>query len=338
MPRLPLLLLALFVLSLPVFVACGGDDSPSSTAGANPTAFPPSSDPGRNIPQDQRNKVNLVVAGSDFFVGKNNFVFGITNKQDEPQGGAKAKATFYDLRDPANPKPVFTVDAVSSAPGIGAVTTSTHANGETHTHGGQDEGRVGYYAAVTFDHAGGWGLLVQAELKDGTKGTSSVGFEVAARPGILAPGMPARKSDNLTKKDVADVKLIDSGTPPNDMHDVKIKDAIAAGRPLVVVFSTPAFCTSRFCGPVNEEVEVLQKKYREKVDFIHIEIWKNFDKQQLNDTASEWLLRADGGLTEPYVYVIDSKGTIFDRWESPVAANIMEPIVKAVSEGKTYSK
>ena len=81
-----------------------------------------------------------------------------------------------------------------------------------------------------------------------------------------------------------------------------------------------------------------QKTYRDKVDFVHIEVWKNFDKQQLNDTAAEWLLRADGGLSEPYVYVIDSKGTIYDRWEGPVAANIMEPIVKAVSEGKTYTK
>ena len=332
------LLLALAIPSLFLFVACGGDGGGASTSGPKPTAFPASSDPGKNIPPAERNKINVVIAGSDFFVGKNNFVFGITDIKDQPQGGAKAKATFYDLRDPANPKPVFTVDAVPSAPGVGPIVTVTHANGETHTHGGQDEGRVGYYSAVTFDHAGGWGVIVQAELKDGTKGTSSVGFDVAAKSAILAPGMPAKKSDNLTKKDVTDIKLIDSGTPANDMHDVKIKDAIAAGRPLVIVFSTPAFCTSRFCGPVNEEVESMQKDYRDKVDFVHIEIWKNFDKQQLNDTASEWLLRPDGGLSEPYVFVVDSKGTIYDRWEGPVARNIMEPIVKAVAEGKTYTK
>ena len=64
----------------------------------------------------------------------------------------------------------------------------------------------------------------------------------------------------------------------------------------------------------------------------------NFDKKQLNATASEWLVRPDGGLSEPYVYVIDSKGTIYDRWEGPVARNIMEPAVKAVAEGKTFAK
>jgi hypothetical protein len=41
----------------------------------------------------------------------------------------------------------------------------------------------------------------------------------------------AIKSDNLTKKDVKDIKEIDSGTPANDMHDVKIKDAMTHPTP-----------------------------------------------------------------------------------------------------------
>lgn len=317
-----------------LLAACGGDDGD----GGSPTAFPASSDPARNIPPDQRNKINIVVAGVDWFVGDNNFVFGITDKKDDPQGGVKARATFYDLRDPAKPKPVKTIDAVQSAPGVGPETTHTHTTGDKHVHGGEEDGRVGYYVKMNFDHAGPWGLAVEAELKDGTKGISSVGFEVAAKPAIPAPGQAAFKSDNLTKKDVASIKEIDSGDPPNDMHDVKIKDAIAAGRPVVIVFSTPAFCTSRFCGPVNEEVEAVQAIYKDKVDFVHIEIWKNFDKKELNATAKEWLVRPDGALSEPYVYLVDSKGVIYDRWEGPVARNIMEPSVKAVAEGKTFAK
>lgn len=332
MRPIPTVLAAVIAVPALLFSACGGDGGSGS-----PTAFPTSSDPARNIPADQRNKVNIVVAGSDWFVGENNFVFGITDKQDKPQGKAKARATFYDLRDPKNPKPVQTVDAVQSAPGIGPKVTVTHANGETHTHGGEDDNRVGYYVKVNFDHPGGWGVAVEAELQDGVKAVASVGFEVAPKPAIPAPGQAAIKSDNLTKKDVASIKEIDSGDPPNDMHDVKIKDAIAAGRPVMIVFSTPAFCTSRFCGPVNEEVEALQAIYKDKVDFVHIEIWKNFDKKELNATAKEWLVRADGGLAEPYVYLVDSKGVIFDRWEGPVAKNIMEPSVKAVIDGKTYA-
>ena len=298
--------------------------------------FPPSVDPAKSIPVDQRNKVNVVVAGLDFYVGDNNFVFGITNKQDQPEGGAKARVTFYDISDAKNPKAVCQAEAVESAPGVGTKVQHTHASGEAHTHGGEDDNRVGYFVRARFGHAGPWGVAVEAVLKDGTKGVASVGFDVTARPAIPAAGQAAPKSDNLTKKDVEKISEIDSGDPPNDMHDVKIKDAIAAGRPAVVVFSTPAYCTSRFCGPVNEEVESLMDVYKGKVDFVHIEIWRDRAKQILNPTAQEWLLRRDGNLIEPYVYVIDKTGTIYNRWEGPVARNIMEQSVKAVAEGKTF--
>lgn len=328
MPR-PASLAALFLPAILALAACGGDD------GGETEPFPTTHDPARNIPAEALGKINVVVAGSDFYVGQNNFVFGITNAQDEPEGGATARATFYDLADAKDPKPVLTVNAVASAPGVGPQTQHLHAGGEVHVHGGQDEDRVGYYVPVEFTHAGPWGVAVEAVLRDGTQGVTNIGFQVFEKPNMPAPGAAAFKSDNLTRADVRDIREIDSGDPPNDMHDVKIKDAIAAGRPLVVVFSTPAFCTSRFCGPVNEEVEYLKDRYDEQVDFVHIEIWKNFDRQELNPTAREWLIWPDGSLREPVVYVIDEKGTIYDRWEGPVARNIMEPSVKAVAEGAT---
>ncbi len=317
--------------SVLLLAACG-DGGGDST----PTPFPTSSDPSRNIPPDQIREINAVMAGADWYKGPNNFVFGITNAKDEPEGGAKAIATFYDLREAGKPKPVFTKEATASAPGVGPEIKHQHANGETHIHGGQDENRVGYYVPVTFDYAGPWGVSVQAVLKDGKQGISNFQFQVREKATVVAPGQDAPKSDNLTKRDVPNIREIDSGTPPNDMHDVKIKDAVAQGRPVVVVFSTPAYCSSRFCGPVNEEVELLQGRYKDRIDFVHIEVWRDFDKKVLNPTVKEWITRADGGLNEPWVYLVDSKGVVYDRWEGPVAANIMEPAVKAVAEGKTY--
>lgn len=298
--------------------------------------FPPSVDPAKSIPEDQRNKVNVVVAGLDFYVGDNNFVFGITNKQDQPEGKAKARVTFYDISEPKTPKAVCQAEAVESAPGVGTQVQHIHATGDVHTHGGEDDNRVGYFVRARFGYAGAWGVAVEAVLQDGTRGVANVGFQVTAKSAIPAAGEAAPKSDNLTKKDVEKISEIDSGDPPNDMHDVKIKDAIAAGRPVVVVFSTPAYCTSRFCGPVNEEVESLMDVYKDRVDFVHIEIWRDRVKQVLNPTAQEWLIRQDGNLIEPYVYVVDKTGIIYNRWEGPVARNIMEQSVKDVAEGKTF--
>jgi len=307
--------------------ACGGGDK----------EFEPSSDPARNIDVAQVKKVNAVIAGSEWAVGTNNFVVGITDEKDEPQSGATVKMTFYDIRDAANPKQLFVVDGVQSAPGVGPTVEHLHTSGDTHTHGGEDDGRVGYFARVNFTYAGNWGVAVTATLKDGkTSDTSNIAFTVVDKATIVTAGQKAPLSNNLTKADVKDIKEIDSGDPPNDMHDVKIKDAIAAGRPVVVVFATPLYCASRFCGPVVEEVEALQEAYKSKVDFVHIEIWADFATKKLNDTVKQWIVRADGGLTEPWVFVVDKNGVVYDRWEGPVARNIMEAAVKDVSEGKIY--
>ena len=337
-----------FLLALPLLAlaACGGDDddTPPTTGGNGSTAPASSGDfgenpnPAKDVPEDQRETVTVVPAGGDFFVGKNNFVFGILNRENQPQGGAKTRATFYDLSDPENPKPVYQAEAVASAPGVGEVFEHTHSTGEVHTHGGEDDDRGAYYVPVEFDRAGTWGVAVEVILEDGTRGVASTGFDVTEEPAVPAPGMEALASDNLTKADVTDIREIDSGDPANDMHDVKIKDAIAAGRPLVVVFSTPAYCTSQFCGPVNQEVETLHDKYKDRVDFVHIEIWRDIETETFNPTAREWLLRADGRMIEPYVYVIDREGTIYERWEGPVAANIMEPAVEAVAGGAVYGQ
>jgi hypothetical protein len=190
---------------------------------------------------------------------------------------------------------------------------------------------------MTFDHAGAWGILVQSTLPDGTKGAANLGVQVLPKPHLPAPGQPALASANLTRKDVVDPHQVDSGDPPNDMHDVRIKDSIAAGRPSAIVFASPAYCSSGLCGAPTAELAALQRDYRINVDFIHIEIWRDFATKALNPTAREWLLQPDGTLFAPVVYVVGRNGVIFDRWEGPVTRNVIEPAVKAVSSGEVWS-
>jgi hypothetical protein len=256
--------------------------------------------------------------------------------ENQPIGGAQIRLTFYDLSE--GQVPVCQVEGVASAPGVGPETEHLHPGGEVHIHGGEDEDRAVHYAHVTFDRPGNWGLAVEAIMKDGTTGFGTLLLQVGQEPQTPAPGDPAIKSDNLTKEDVADIREIDSGDPPNDMHDLKIRDVVESGRPLVVVFSTPAYCSTAFCGPVNQEVETLQDDYRDKVDFIHIEIYRDFTAGTFNPTAREWLVRPDGGLNEPVVYVIGKDGVIFDRFDGPAARNVLEPSVQAVADGAVYQE
>jgi len=99
------------------------------------------------------------------------------------------------------------------------------------------------------------------------------------------------------------------------MHQLSIADAIGQHRPTLGVFATPAFCQSRTCGPQVHAVQSVEPAYRDRMTFIHAEIYQNFkpdpSKKQFSTTVTEWRLQ-----TEPWVFLIDSKGLIRTRFEA----------------------
>jgi hypothetical protein len=134
------------------------------------------------------------------------------------------------------------------------------------------EGGGTYIAHLTFDKAGDWGVEVTASRPNGSHTTVRLPMNVIALPVVPGVGQPAPATHNPTVKDVADVETIDSGRPPDDMHQVSIADALQQHRPALVVFATPAFCVSRACGPEVKAVQSLEPAYRDRLAFIHVEI------------------------------------------------------------------
>jgi hypothetical protein len=49
--------------------------------------------------------------------------------------------------------------------------------------------------------------------------------------------------------------------PDPELHQTTIAQAIADRRPLVVVFSTPVYCVSQFCGPIADLIAELAPRY-----------------------------------------------------------------------------
>jgi hypothetical protein len=90
-----------------------------------------------------------------------------------------------------------------------------------------------------------------------------------------------------------------------------IADVLGKGRPLVVQFSTPAFCTSRFCGPVLEVLLTQVPAYQDRFDFIHIEVWQDFQLQKYRPANLEWKLP-----TEPYTFLMDGQGRVVGKIEA----------------------
>jgi hypothetical protein len=180
----------------------------------------------------------------------------------------------------------------------------------------------GVYEAegVVFDRPGVWQVAVSAEI-DGLGHRLTATFVVTEDSPIPAPGDRAPPTRNLTldSKGVP-AAAIDSmaaggGIPDPELHRWTVADAIEEGRPTLVLIGTPAFCTSRFCGPEVEELQRLARRYADRAVYIHIEVWRDYSAQLVNRAAAEWLLR-DGDMTEPWLFLVGSDGIIVDRWGS----------------------
>jgi hypothetical protein len=196
--------------------------------------------------------------------------------------------------------------------------TEVAPDGPTLTPPAESRG-VYEVADVTFDAAGIWVATANFSVDgEGPFEVVSTPFNVLEEPAYPAPGDEALRTENLTLESKAPAEAIDSGAvstgevPDPKLHEWTIADALEQGRPIVVIFATPTYCVSLFCGPVTDAVRDLAARYDDKAVFIHIEIWREFDTV-LNEAAADWLYR-DDNLTEPWLFLIDERGMIVDRW------------------------
>jgi hypothetical protein len=117
--------------------------------------------------------------------------------------------------------------------------------------------------------------------------------------------------------------------PDPELHRTTIARSIGLHQPALVVFSTPVFCISRFCGPITNMVDKLSKRYRDRANFIHVEIWRDYRHHVLNKAAADWLYHHND-LREPWVFLIGSNGRIVARWDNVVDMAEVVPYLKAL--------
>lgn len=201
-----------------------------------------------------------------------------------------------------------------------------HPDGIRHVHNEVTDLRGIYVTQVTFERPGSWGLEVLAKPGDGPVEVSRFTVNVLEAPRTPAPGTPAPRSHNLIASDVQDLRQIDTSDPPDPrLHQVRIADAIAQGKPQVIVFATPQFCTSQVCGPVVDIVRTLLPAYGDRVVFTHQEIWQHVAAHEFFPTVVEWNLQ-----TEPWIFVVDGKGIVRAKFEGLTTAREIEAALKQI--------
>jgi hypothetical protein len=147
---------------------------------------------------------------------------------------------------------------------------------------------------------------------------ASGGIVFAGKQATPAIGSPAPRSDNPTLASTnGNLKALTTASPPDTtLLKYSIADSIAHHIPVVAVFATPAFCTSRVCGPSVKVIQAAQKQMAGKpIRFIHIEIYQDNDPSKpANQWVQQWNLPS-----EPWTFVIGRKGTLLAKFEGAVS-------------------
>lgn len=168
-----------------------------------------------------------------------------------------------------------------------------------------------YRGTVDFHEAGSWTVSVSATGHDPTEPVPFPVNEETNLPGVGETG-PA-----VATRTTADHELREITTDPDpdpDMYRLSLDEALNDDRPTVVVFATPAFCTSQTCGPMLDDVKELSDDYPE-VDFLHVEIYENLDAADFEDLIAVEAVEEWGLPSEPWVFVTDAGGVVTARFE-----------------------
>ena len=154
-------------------------------------------------------------------------------------------------------------------------------------------------------------------------------FDVHGTALILTRGDPAPRTLHLVPGDpdaepkAADSRAEDDRTVADpQLHRLTVNDAIASGKPTVVVISTPVLCVSRFCGPITDTAASIADEYGDRANLIHIEVWRDFEHRNLNRDAAEWIYPESAtDAAEPWLFLVDRQGAIVQRWDKVANAD-----------------
>lgn len=177
-----------------------------------------------------------------------------------------------------------------------------------------------YRANVEFDQPGTWAVIVRTDDLAVALPTQFSVADVASLPSIGDPALPAETPTG------AEFELSAISTDPDPdprFYELSLDDALANGRPTVVIFSTPAFCQTATCGPTLDIVKGVASGHPD-MNFVHVEVYSNLDAGSVDELELVPAVDAWRLPSEPWVFVVDSSGVIAAAFEGALGADELE--------------
>ena len=192
--------------------------------------------------------------------------------------------------------------------------------------------RGSYTTDLSFDRTGLWKLEIVGQ-EEGSDRRAVMEVEVTDGFEVVDVGQKAPASMNRTLGDGAPLEELSSAHEADpELYSTRIADALEQGRPTMVVFSTPSFCTSATCGPQVETVSQVRRKYEGQASFIHVEVYENphevqgdLTRARTSPIMDEWGLTSVPEWTnESWVFLVDGDGVVTARFEAYTSADELE--------------
>ena len=316
--RLRAALLAVLCLTLAACQGQGSGPMPSVGVSPNGSASPVAATaavyPGWNDQPVGGAEIVPILVSSDLAVGKNRFLLSLADGDNRLIASPEVSVAlrFFELatnteRPDSERKALFL-----EVPGT-------------------DSGL--YVANVDFRRPGDWGVQVEAALPGRAEDVKArVVFPVREESRTPAIGGVAPPSETPTATDREGIAAISTDEDPDpDFYRSSVADAVSSGKPSVITFATPKFCTSRVCGPTLDIVKAVAPPFKGSVQFVHVEVFSNLDKPDeltVVPAVTEWALP-----TEPWVFVVDGEGRIASKFEGVLAPEELEAAIEDVLRG-----
>jgi hypothetical protein len=182
-----------------------------------------------------------------------------------------------------------------------------------------------YLVSIPFDRPGTW--QIDFSISTGEP-TNPFLVDIQSEPRSTALGEIAPVVETPTFPGTPLKDLTTDDDPLTSMYEVSLDTALTNGRKTVVIFATPAFCTSAACGPMLEQTKAMADGYP-SVDFIHVEVYEGFNEPGFSPDVDHLVpaVFAFGLPSEPWVFVVDEHGVVTGRFDGVLGEGEVEDLL-----------
>jgi hypothetical protein len=278
----------------PLVAACAAGDGTGSARQATGRSSP------AGIPSGQPD-LSVVTASYETLTGSNRrLAFGLRTIDNEPVAGADLDVYLRDPDGAVLAGPLAAEYSESGGPGLGL-----------------------YLVTLDLPDPGTPFLVA---VQGGSYGEAALNVVAPEHSKVAVPGARANAVATPTLADAMGMQRLCTADPVCGMHEVSLDAAVAAGRPVALIFATPAYCQTAVCAPAVATVEgVRTGRAWGDVAWVHVEIYRDAG-QTLSAPVEAWRLP-----TEPWLFTIGRDGTIADRLDGPMLPEVVTEMVTAVA-------